>query len=165
MLGDAVNSIHGDREEVTPPGVAGGTNGGPNRLVLNMGTDRERNLGMFATNVELKEDDTIDFISNGGGGYGDALEREPEKVLEEVIDGFLTLEGARDAYGVVIEAVDQDVHDYRIDEDSTRDLRAEMAKVTRPEGFGPGEVHPDGKRAAELLAAFAAGDGAGSRSG
>jgi len=155
MLGDAANSIHGDREEVTPPGVTGGTNGGPNKLILNMGAEEERNLGMFATNIALAKGDTIDFISNGGGGYGNSLEREPETVLEEVIDGFLTIEGARDAYGVVVEAVDPDVHDYRIDEAATLALRKEMAGVERPVGYGPGEVHPDGKRTGELLRAHA----------
>src|SRR5439155_1126819 len=106
MLGDAVNSIHGDREEVTPPGVAGGTNGGPNRLVLNMGTPEERSLGMFATNVPLRKSDVLDFVSNGGGGYGNPLEREPEPILQEVIDGFMTVEKARRTYGVAIEVVD-----------------------------------------------------------
>jgi N-methylhydantoinase B len=152
MRGDAVNSIHGDREEVTPPGVNGGTNGGPNRLVLNMGTERERNLGMFATNVELKEGDAIDFMSNGGGGYGNPLEREPEVVLEEVIDGFLSVEKARDVYGVVIAVVDPDVHDFRIDTKATERRRMEASHHPLPEGFGPGEVHPDGKRTGELLA-------------
>jgi len=140
---------------VTPPGVTGGGNGGPNRLVLNMGSEKENSLGMFATNVPLRKGDTVDFISNGGGGYGDSLEREPEKVLEEVIDGFLTIEGAREAYGVVVEAVDPDVHDFRIDAEATAALRKEMALVERPEGYGPGEIHPDGKRTGELLRAHA----------
>jgi N-methylhydantoinase B len=153
MLGDAVNSIHGDREEVTPPGVVGGTNGGPNKLILNRGTAEERNLGMFATNIPLKAEDTIDFISNGGGGYGNALEREPELVLEEVIDGFMTIEKARSAYGVVITEVDADVHDYRIDAEGTAQLREELRGRQLPVGYGPGEVHPDGKRTGELLAA------------
>jgi N-methylhydantoinase B len=151
MLGDAVDSIHGDREEVTPPGVAGGTNGGPNKLILNRGTPEERNLGMFATNVQLREGDTLDFISNGGGGYGNPLDREPGSVLEEVIDGFMTREKAREVYGVVIEVVDADVHDFRIDDQATRELRESLAGRELPVGYGPGEVHPDGRRTGELL--------------
>ncbi len=151
MSGDAVNSIHGDREEVTPPGVAGGTNGGPNKLVLNMGTDREENLGMFATNVPLRDGDSIDFLSNGGGGYGDPLERDPELVLNEVIDGFLSPEEARSMYGVVIASVDPEVHDIRIDREATHAERTALAGRRLPEGYGPGQVHPDGKRTGELL--------------
>lgn len=153
MTGNAVNSIHGDRAEVTPPGIAGGTNGGPNRLVLNMGGATERDLGMFATNIQLTEGDTLDFVSNGGGGYGDPLAREPEVTLEEVIDGFLSVDKARDVYGVVINVVNADVHDYRIDWDQTRQQRTQLRDRVLPEGYGPGEVHPDGKRTGELLAA------------
>jgi N-methylhydantoinase B len=152
ILGDAVNSIHGDREEVTPPGVVGGTNGGPNRLILNLGEPEERSLGMFATNVQLREGDVLDFISNGGGGFGDALEREPEPVLEEVIDGFMTVDKARRMYGVVIDVVDADVHDLRIDHAATAQLRAELVGRELPTGYGPGEVHPDGLRTGEFLA-------------
>jgi N-methylhydantoinase B len=107
---------------------------------------------MFATNVPLTEGDVIDFISNGGGGYGNALDREPEVVLEEVIDGFMTIEKAREAYGVVIEEVDPDVHDYRIDQEATARLRGELQDRQLPVGYGPGEVHPDGLKAGELLA-------------
>jgi N-methylhydantoinase B len=153
MLGDAVNSIHGDREEVTPPGIAGGTNGGPNRLVLNLDSEREHSLGMFATNVPLSEGDSIDFISNGGGGFGSPLEREPERVLHEVIDGFLSIDTAREIYGVVIDAADPDVHDFRIDREATERRRAELVGRQLTEGYGPGEVHPDGRRTGELLAA------------
>ena len=152
MRGDATNSIHGDREEVTPPGVMGGANGGPNRLVLNMGTPEERSLGMFATNVPLTNGDALDFISNGGGGYGDPLEREPEVVLEEVIDGFLSVEAARDVYGVVVDVIDPEVHDFRVDAEATARRRRELADSPLPPGYGPREVHPDGKRTGELLA-------------
>jgi N-methylhydantoinase B len=155
MFGDAVNSIHGDREEVTPPGVAGGTNGGPNKLILNRGTPQERNLGMFATNIELKNGAVIDFISNGGGGYGNPLDRKPEVILEEVIDGFMTVEKARQMYGVAIEVVDPDVHDYRIDQEETNRLREQLRDRELPVGYGPNEVHPDGKRTGELLAEIA----------
>ena len=163
MLGEAVNSIHGDREEVTPPGVVGGTNGGPNRLILNLGTERERSLGMFATNVPLREGDVIDFISNGGGGYGDPLQRDPALVLEEVIDGFMTVEKARRMYGVVGDVVDTDVHDLRIDEAATAKLRTRLAGRQLPVGYGPGEIHPDGQRTGELLAAAAHPDGGEAR--
>jgi len=45
-----------------------------------------------------------------GGGYGDPLERNPELVLEDVIEGVVSPEAARDVYGVMLdetkEAVD-----------------------------------------------------------
>lgn len=153
VTGPATLSIHGDRSEVTPPGVCGGTNGGPNQLILNMGTAEEKSLGMFATNVLLKAGDVIDFVSNGGGGYGEPLERELEPILQEVIDGFMTMDKARAVYGVVVQAVNPDVHDYRIDQEATKLVRNSMRGRLLVDGYGPGEVHPDGKRTGELLQA------------
>ena len=37
----------------------------------------------------------------GGGGYGDALERDPERVLRDVLERWETLERARNVYGIV----------------------------------------------------------------
>ena len=49
---------------------------------------------------------------NGGGGFGDPLEREPAAVLVDVREGTVSLEAARDVYGVVLtdgaEAVDEE---------------------------------------------------------
>jgi len=38
---------------------------------------------------------------NGGGGFGDPLEREPDSVLRDVKDGIVSLDTARNIYGVV----------------------------------------------------------------
>lgn len=153
MTGDAALSVHGDRAEVTPPGVCGGTNGGPNQLILNAGTPEEKVLGMFATNIPLKTGDVIDFTSNGGGGYGDPLKRDAEPIRQEVIDGFMTTEKAEHVYGVVVRPVDPDVNDYRVDAGATDALRASMEGRKLDEGYGPGKVHPDGRRTGEMLAA------------
>jgi N-methylhydantoinase B len=116
-----------------------------------VGTPEEKSLGMFATNIKLGAGDVITFTSNGGGGYGNPLERDPEPILQEVIDGFMTIEKARDVYGVVVQAVDPDLHDYRIDVAATAKLRVGMEGRELEEGYGPGQVHPDGKRTGELL--------------
>ncbi len=42
------------------------------------------------------------YVNNGGGGFGDPLEREPERVLVDVRDGYVTIEGAAREYGVVV---------------------------------------------------------------
>ncbi len=64
------------------------------------------------------------FIAYGasGGGYGPALERDPERVLADVLDELLTPEQAAQDYGVVIRAG-------AVDADATRALRAEMTGV------------------------------------
>ena len=46
----------------------------------------------------------IEAIIVGGGGYGDPLEREPERVAKDVADGLVSAEAARGAHGVVLAA-------------------------------------------------------------
>jgi N-methylhydantoinase B len=55
----------------------------------------------------------------GGGGFGDPLERDPRKVLEDVLEGYVSLRGARDDYGVVV-----DPETMELDEEATGRLRA-----------------------------------------
>lgn len=62
------------------------------------------------------------FESTGGGGYGDPLEREVGMVLEDVLDEYVSLEQARDLYGVVI-----DEQTMTVDEVKTRSLRSSRA--------------------------------------
>jgi N-methylhydantoinase B/oxoprolinase/acetone carboxylase alpha subunit len=42
----------------------------------------------------------------GGGGYGAPLDRDPRKVSDDVPDGFITVDYARDEYGVVLSEVE-----------------------------------------------------------
>ncbi|MEC8958350.1 MAG: hypothetical protein VYE35_01375, partial [Chloroflexota bacterium] len=50
-----------------------------------------------------KKGDVVRVYTAGGGGWGDPLEREPERVLDDVLDGFVSVRGAEDSYGVVID--------------------------------------------------------------
>ena len=59
---------------------------------------------------------------NAGGGYGDPLERDPEAVLGDVLDGYVSIEGARGDYGVVIDELG-----LMIDRAATADLRRRLA--------------------------------------
>jgi N-methylhydantoinase B len=61
-------------------------------------------------------------LSSGGGGFGDPLERDPDAVRDDVRDGFVSLEAARDIYGVVI---DTEPELYEVDAAATEELRAE----------------------------------------
>jgi N-methylhydantoinase B len=47
--------------------------------------------------------DVIEFHSAGGGGYGNPLERDPQAVEEDVLNGYVSIEKAREDYGVVID--------------------------------------------------------------
>lgn len=146
VWGETVATIHGDRELITPYGIAGGTNGGPNIWILNKGTPKEENLGMFSVGKLLRPGDHITYGSNGGGGFGNPLQRDPRLVLEDVIDEFISLKKAREVYGVSIKVVDPDSLHYEIDWDETEEMRRELSKAQPRRGLGPWEVNPNGEK-------------------
>jgi N-methylhydantoinase B/oxoprolinase/acetone carboxylase alpha subunit len=104
-------------------------------------TIQERDLGMYATGVKLVKGDEFCFGSSGGGGYGHPSQRDPELVLKDVIDGYMTLQGAREDYGVSIKVIDEDTLAYEIDWDETKKLKAELAGKKFPEGLGAHQVN------------------------
>ena len=55
-----------------------------------------------ATGVTLRRDDVVVMQSAGGGGYGNPLDREPERVQKDVALGYVSLQQARDRYGVIL---------------------------------------------------------------
>jgi N-methylhydantoinase B len=56
--------------------------------------------------------DLISIRAGGGGGWGDPFDRDPEAVLRDVLDGYVTVDAARSEYGVAINqersAIDQE---------------------------------------------------------
>src|SRR5579864_3562214 len=44
----------------------------------------------------------VDTALPGGGGYGDPFEREPQAVLDDVLNGYVTVKAAAREYGVVV---------------------------------------------------------------
>ena len=145
VLTDVTMTIHGDREKFTPFGMGGGLNGGGCNLIINKGTDREVNAGMYATGIALKAGDKIFYASSGGGGFGDPLKRDIQLVLEDVMDEWLSPEAAAEFYGVVVDIVDAEALDYRINQKETDLLRAKLAKAGFAEGLGSHQLHPKTK--------------------
>jgi N-methylhydantoinase B len=83
-------------------GVAGGQ--GPARAgcVLNPGTQQEEQMpALFAR--EMKSGDVVHVIFAGGGGLGPPTERDPSLVLEDVQNGIVSLDAAREVYRVEID--------------------------------------------------------------
>lgn len=72
-------------------------------------------VGMFRGN--FKPGEVISNRTAGGGGYGDPFERDPDAVREDVLDGYVTPEAAREQYGVVVSK------DGVVDEAATAKLR------------------------------------------
>jgi N-methylhydantoinase B len=116
-----------DRARSITWGIEGGLPSIPHGVWLNRGTDGERFLGATFSNVPVNPGDSFTRPSAGGGGYGDPLARDPHAVVEDVIDGYVSIERAAKDYGVVITAVDAELDQYTIDTEATEALRAQIA--------------------------------------
>lgn len=148
--GDSMLNVHGDRTDHGTYSLAGGTNGGPNQLILNKdGKGTRRDLGMYASGVNLRAGEHLTFRSNGGGGFGSPLDRDPLAVVEDFAEGLISEEKAREIYGVAVTVIDEVAAEYSYDPKETERLRAELAGKEQQVGFAPGEVHPYGLRLTE----------------
>jgi N-methylhydantoinase B len=135
---DLVLTMHGDRAEITPFGLAGGANGGANMLVLDPGTPESTPLGMDTAGMTVPKGSRLLYCSNGGGGFGPAHERPIELVLRDLADELIAPELAETVYGVVLDA------DGAVDAAATAARREKLAAEPPRFGLGPGEVHPVG---------------------
>ena len=103
----------------TQPWSVGGGEPGVNNIVVRYeGTERQDEIGFSTTFFEMGE--TITNLTGGGGGWGRAWERAPERVARDVREGYVSVEAARRDYGVVI-----DPSTLSVDEAATQAERAQ----------------------------------------
>jgi N-methylhydantoinase B len=77
--------------------------------------------------IALDEGDRVVVAAGGGGGYGDPLDRDPEAVRTDVLERYVSPEGARRDYGVVLF---RDAGTLHIDADATAQLRSDLRAKT-----------------------------------
>lgn len=118
LTDDVSLARYGDRQRFAPFGLFGGKEGAPGKFVLNPDTPKEQPLKSKGLD-HVDESDVVSLRLPGAGGYGSPLEREPALVLRDVRDGKVSLEAAREEYGVVI-----DPDAWTVDETATRELRS-----------------------------------------
>lgn len=114
-----------DRRRAMPYGLAGGRPGTPSRNTLNPGTE-DRELPGKCT-LTVRRGDVYRHVLAGAGGWGDPLDRDPARVLGDVLEEKLTPEYARREYGVAV-----DVGQAQVLEEETRQLRAALRKAVTP---------------------------------
>jgi N-methylhydantoinase B len=88
------------KSKTAPWALDGGSSPEPNTLLLFPGTDKAKSVGTYRTEVEVG--DHIVNKSAGGGGYGRPEERDPQRVLEDFLDGYVSIQTAKDIYKVII---------------------------------------------------------------
>jgi N-methylhydantoinase B len=101
-LSDGGASVEGDGHKYRPWGFAGGQDGEPAGLTIAPPAGEPRRLPSKVPYMKVRAGDRIIAVGPAGGGYGDPLEREPERVLQDVLDGYITTDCAKRDYGVVI---------------------------------------------------------------
>ena len=115
-----------DRARAVTWGINGGLPSLPHGVWLNKGTEHERFLGAVFSNVPVGPGDTFTRPSAGGGGFGDPLERDPDAVREDVIDGYVSVQRALKDYGVVVHELNADLDEYDLDRAATERERGRI---------------------------------------
>jgi len=95
-------ALHDDRWLTKPWGVNGGEPGKRSRRVLMKASGEHVVCGAKAQGVVVEPGDVLSWETWGGGGKGDPLERDATLVALEVDRRLVTVEGARQSYGVVL---------------------------------------------------------------
>ena len=127
-----------DRIRFPPWGVQGGRHGQPTRAIVDRGRPGERPVGNESS-ITLDRGQTVTMLTPGGSGFGDPFERDPEAVRRDVALGFVSREGARRDYGVVLTDAETETDALGVDAAATRDARAGRARpnVGADFDFGP----------------------------
>jgi N-methylhydantoinase B len=123
VLGDLSLNTHIERTQCAPWGLFGGRDALPNRLVVERadGSGESFPNGKVSS-YKLHAGDVFSVESGGGGGYGSPLERPAERVRADVVEGYVSLDAAREQYGVVL-----DPTTLALDGEATMRLRQERA--------------------------------------
>ena len=130
MLTDGFITHENERHHDVPWGIFGGHEGAVGRVeIFNAATPDERTeMPAKFSGRRLRAGDVHIFYAPCGGGYGEPLERPMEKVLEDVLDEFCSVEDAREIYGVVV-----DLEAERVDVAASEALRRQLQSAPRPQ--------------------------------
>jgi N-methylhydantoinase B len=111
-----------DRAHCKPWGLEGGHDGSGNAVAVRLGGTWKTDFpNAKVLVVQLKTGDAYLMRSGGGGGHGSPLERPVEAVQDDVKQGYVSVKGAAEFYGVVVDA-----ETFEVDRAATERLRAQM---------------------------------------
>ena len=120
-----------DRTDCPPWGLDGGKPGSSGSISIRRKGRRAPEHFRKITGLRLGADDRLTFCTGGGGGYGDPLTREPERVAEDVEMGYVSVSQAREVYGVVFKRGTTNVDAARTDK-LRNDRRAKANRSKKP---------------------------------
>jgi N-methylhydantoinase B len=134
---DVTVSHRGERFASSPWGLHGGHPAPRARAFIVRQDGRREDVPSKMMLILHPGDQLWEYVA-GGAGYGDPLERDPDRVLADVLDGKVSAEAARAAYGVVLTPDGRGV-----DHDSTKSIREALGRARGPIDwtFDRGEAH------------------------
>lgn len=118
LADDCQFGVRMDNVKHPPWGVNGGMCARSGRVTINPGKPDQLELAGLVDGIALRRGDIVRIETVGGGGWGHPFDREPQRVLADVVNGFVSAKAAREDYGVVLDAGET-----RIDADATRSHR------------------------------------------
>ena len=118
-------AIMGNRERVPIVGTAGGLPGALTRYAIRKADGEVVAIGCHRDGVVLQQDEAIIFETASGGGWGDPLDRDPAAVEADIRQKRVTVEEAREVYGVF-------VGDLGATEHCRQETRAKRLKSAKP---------------------------------
>ena len=122
-LEDARFSIRSMKHIIPPNGCAGGNTGRPGDIWINPENKDAKRLPTRYADYPLKAGDVFRLDTPGGGGYGDPLAREPERVLADIREGFISPDVAERDYGVVLK---RERDEFTVDATATQTRRGKV---------------------------------------
>ena len=93
-------------------------------MVIRYGSEDPFVVQHTAEWVPIEASQRVMYDYGGGGGWGNPLDREPQAVLDDVLDEYVSVEGAERDYGVVLSGSLEDLT-LEIDEEATAARRAQ----------------------------------------
>jgi N-methylhydantoinase B len=124
VLNDCAFLSVADRSILSCWGLKGGRAGTPFRVTVDPGGPHERQLQGLVDDEPVAAGSLVRIDTTGGGGWGDPLDREPELVALDVMQGKVSVESASDEYGVVLRRTGNDL--FEADGSATLLLREEL---------------------------------------
>jgi N-methylhydantoinase B len=120
LCDDVYFGVRSDKAVHAPHGLFGGGEGAPAVNVIHSAAGNRSIPPMPMVPITLNRGEVYRHVMAGGGGFGDAWEREPQRVRADVLDGKVSLAHARSAYGVIFG------DDMQVDLDATVAVRTEF---------------------------------------
>lgn len=120
---DAAATLVVEKTKSDPWGLFGGKSGMRTSVVVGFDTSTPRTVRK-CTNLPIIANSSFAWLTGGGGGFGSPLDRNPQSVLGDYLDGYISLEQARLSYGIVIDPAERCVNELGTDQ-----LRAALRKT------------------------------------